>query len=197
LAYSSGSIEITTTAVPASDWQFASELLSAMADESGSNPDPGKGQPSSSPSHSQTSESAPPQLRLLLAEDNLPDALLVRQAIQNENLPLEVYTVADGEQALEFIERAEKDHTAPTLHAMILDLNLPKIDGFEILRRIRASEKYKNVPVLIVTSSDSPADRSEGASLGASYFRKPAAYAEFLKIGATLKRFLEENGLLI
>jgi two-component system, chemotaxis family, response regulator Rcp1 len=135
-------------------------------------------------------------LQLLLAEDNFPDALLVREAIRKENLPLEVSIVADGEQALEFIERAEKDPAAPTFHALILDLNLPKIDGFEILRRIRASEKYRNVPVLIVTSSDSPADRSEGASLGAGYFRKPPDYAEFLKIGATLKRFLEENGLL-
>ena len=73
---------------------------------------------------------------------------------------------------------------------------IPKIDGFEVLRRVRASEKFKNIPALFVTSSDSPLDRSEAAHLGASYFRKPVSYEEFVKIGAVLRRFLEDNGLL-
>jgi len=78
----------------------------------------------------------------------------------------------------------------------LLDLNLPKVNGFEVLRRIRASDKCKNIPVLIVTSSDSPTDRSEAAKLGAIYFRKPVSYDEFVKIGAFLRRFLKDNGLL-
>lgn len=141
-------------------------------------------------------ESAPRRLNLLLAEDNLPDALLVREAIRMENLPLDVHLASDGEQALDFIERAEHDPDAPCPQIMLLDLNLPKADGFEVLRRVRASAKCKNIPVLIFTSSDSPEDRSESARMGASYFRKPPVYGEFLKIGARLKRFLEENGLL-
>jgi CheY-like chemotaxis protein len=135
-------------------------------------------------------------LKVLLAEDNLPDALLVREAIKKEDLPLEVYMVADGEQALEFMERAEKDPDAPCPHALLLDLNLPKVDGIELLRKLRAGERYKDLPVLVITSSDSPADRSESARLGAAYFRKPPVYSEFLKIGGALRRFLEENGLL-
>jgi DNA-binding response OmpR family regulator len=135
-------------------------------------------------------------LNLLLAEDNLPDALLVREAIRMENLPLEVHIASDGERALEFLKRSEQDQDAPRPHILLLDLNLPKVDGFEVLRRIRASEKYKHLPVLIITSSDSPADRSESAKLGAGYFRKPPDYEEFLKIGLALKRLLEEHSLL-
>ncbi len=120
----------------------------------------------------------------------------MREAIKKEDLPLEVHVVVDGAQALEFMERGEKDPDAPSPQVLLLDLNLPKIDGIEVLRKIRAGGKYKDIPVIVITSSDSPADRSESARLGAGYFRKPPAYAEFLKIGATLRRLLEDNGLL-
>jgi CheY-like chemotaxis protein len=113
-----------------------------------------------------------------------------------ENLPLEVYLVADGAQAIEFVAAAEKDAAAPFPHLLLLDLNLPKIDGLEVLRRIRSGEKCRDIPVLVVTSSDSPADRSGAAQLGARYFRKPVTYDEFVKIGAILRDFLEEQGLL-
>jgi DNA-binding response OmpR family regulator len=122
--------------------------------------------------------------------------LLVREAIRMENLPLEVQIAPDGERALEIIVRAENDADAPRPHILLLDLNLPKIDGFELLRRIRASDKFKDIPVVIVTSSDSPADRSEAARLGARYFRKPVTYDEFVKIGGFLRQLLEEKGLL-
>ena len=79
---------------------------------------------------------------------------------------------------------------------MLLDLNLPRIDGFEVLRRLRATKKFPNIPVLVVTSSDSPSDRNEAARLGASYFRKPVTYEEFLGIGRFLRQFLERSGLL-
>jgi DNA-binding response OmpR family regulator len=131
-----------------------------------------------------------------MAEDNLADALLVREAIRLENLPLDVYGALDGEVAIEFLGKAETDPEAPAPELVLLDLNLPKRDGFEVLRRIRASKKYGNVPVIIMTSSDSKADRNEGASLGAGYFRKPPNYQEFMKIGLTLRRFLEDSGLL-
>ncbi len=126
---------------------------------------------------------SPQTLNLLLAEDNLPDALVVREAITAEGLPLEVHVVADGEKAVDFIARAEQDPDAPCPHILVLDLNLPRIDGFEVLRRLRASDKCKHV-------------RSEAARLGAAFFRKPVTYDEFLKIGAFLRRFLQDNGLI-
>jgi DNA-binding response OmpR family regulator len=135
-------------------------------------------------------------LNLLLAEDNLPDALLVREAIRMEDLPLDVHIASDGERALEFLKNSEQDPNAPCPHVLLLDLNLPRVDGFEVLRRIRANEKQKHLPVLIITSSDSPADRSQSARLGAGYFRKPPDYEEFLKIGVALRRLLQEHDLL-
>jgi len=113
-----------------------------------------------------------------------------------ENLPLEVHIASDGEMAVEFVARAERDPEAQRPHLLVLDLNLPKIDGFDVLRRIRASDKYKNIPVLVISSSDSPADRNEAAKLGARYFRKPVSYEEFLKVGALLRQFLSDSGLL-
>jgi CheY-like chemotaxis protein len=194
--YSSGCIATGNTAVPASDWQFASGWLSVMADESGSNRRPGQEQLSSSRSQNMPPEPIQQPLILLLAEDNLPDALLVREAIRAENLPLTVYVEPDRERTMDFVLRAEKDPDAPCPQLLLLDLNLPRIGGFEVLRRVRANDRFKNIPVVIVTSSDSLTDRSEAAGLGAGYFRKPVTYDEFIKIGAFLRRFLEENGLL-
>jgi DNA-binding response OmpR family regulator len=131
-----------------------------------------------------------------LAEDNLPDALLVREAIRMENLPVEVHVAPDGECAVDFIEAAEKDPTAPCPHLVLLDLNLPKVDGLDVLRRIRASQKCKGVPVLVVTSSDSPSDRRGAAQLGAGYFQKPVSYDEFVKVGSVLRALMVEEGLL-
>jgi DNA-binding response OmpR family regulator len=131
-----------------------------------------------------------------LVEDNLPDALVIREAIRKENLPIEIHIAPDGERAMEFIRAAETNENAPCPQVLMLDLNLPKLDGFEVLRAIRATEKFKEIPVLVVTSSDSPSDRSEVAKLGAGYFRKPITYLEFVKIGSILRLFLEENRLL-
>lgn len=135
-------------------------------------------------------------MNLLLAEDNLPDALLVQEAIRQENLPVQVRLATDGEQAIAFIEKAENDPAASCPDILLLDLNLPKIDGFEVLRRIRSSVRCRDAAVLIVTSSDSPEDRSQAAKLGAGYFRKPISYTEFLKLGSVLRRFLQDRGIL-
>jgi chemotaxis family two-component system response regulator Rcp1 len=113
-----------------------------------------------------------------------------------ENLPLDVHIAPDGEKAIEFIARAEADPEAPCPRLLLLDLNLPKVDGFEVLRRLRASERLKAIPVLIISSSDSPNDRSQAAKLGAGYFRKTPSYEEFLKLGPVLGQLLKENGLL-
>ena len=120
----------------------------------------------------------------------------MREAIRRENLPLEVHLAPDGQRAIEFIAKAEEDPDAPIPQFLLLDLNLPKVDGFDVLRRLRASEKFKTTPVLVVSSSDSPSDRSQAAALGAGYFRKPPSYEEFLKLGAVLKQLLIDSGAL-
>ena len=196
MAYSNGSIMATSTAVPASAWRFASAWLSATAGESGSNLNPAKDPLSTSPSRGTPESSVPRRLNLLLAEDNLPDALLIREVIRTENLPLEMHVTSDGQSAIEFIESADANPNAPCPHLLLLDLNLPKRDGFEVLKRLRESDRCKSVPVVIITSSDSPSDRAQAAALGAAYFRKPPSYEEFMKLGGFLKKLLKDSGAM-
>jgi len=196
LVFSNGFIAIRNTPAPGLDWLFATGLSSVMADESGSSRNPIKGPPSTSPSPDTIRDPARPPLNLLVVEDNLPDALIIKEAIRKESLPVKVQIVPDGERALELILAADKDDQAECPQALLLDLNLPKVDGFEVLRALRGSTRFRNLPVLVVTSSDSPGDRSEVAKLGASYFRKPVTYTDFVKIGKFVKSFLQEHQLL-
>lgn len=131
-----------------------------------------------------------------MAEDNLADALLVKQAIALEDLPLDVCILSDGEKAIDFIRSVEKTPDMPCPHLLLLDLNLPKRDGFEVLRELRSGGRCGQIPVLIITSSDSPADQNQASALGARYFRKPADYDEFLKLGGVLRQLLIDNGML-
>src|SRR4051794_18921544 len=112
---------------------------------------------------------------VLLAEDNRADALLIEEAIEAYKLPIELHVVEDGEAASAFIQRAETDPEAPCPQLLILDLNLPIRSGIEVLRMVRAGRRCRGVPVIIVTSSNSPRDRKEVARHGADhYFRKPS-----------------------
>ena len=196
MEYSSGYMINDNTAALASVSQFASAWLSVMAAESGSSRNPGEGRPSPLPSRDTREGSLPRRLTLLLAEDNLPDVLLVREIVREENLPLDVHVAADGQAAIAFIESAEADANAPAPDFVLLDLNLPKRDGFEVLRRLRLSAKFQDTPVLIMTSSDAPADVRMAASLGAGYFHKPASYDEFMKLGDVMRERLKGAGLI-
>lgn len=121
---------------------------------------------------------------------------MVREVIRAESLPLDLHIASDGQFAIDFIEKAETDPNSPCPHLLLLDLNLPKRDGFEVLTRLRESERCRTVPVVIITSSDSPSDRAQAAALGAAYFRKPPSYEEFMKLGGVLKKLLKDSGAL-
>ena len=131
-----------------------------------------------------------------MVEDNLPDALIVREVVADQRLAFDIHHVSDGAQAVEFLSRAERDPLAPGADLVLLDLNLPKMDGFEVLRHIRASGKHAHVPVIIVTSSDSPQDKQKAADMASGYFRKPTDYFEYLKLGEVLKQFAQQQGWL-
>ena len=132
----------------------------------------------------------------LLVEDNRADALLVQEAIALHELPIELHVVEDGEQAFQFIERVDGDPEAPAPGIILLDLNLPKRHGKEVLQSVRASRRCRNTPVLIITSSDLSVERDELARLGANrYFRKPFSYDEFMKVGEVLKEILKDSSI--
>ncbi len=129
-------------------------------------------------------------MQVVLAEDNPGDVFLVREALQTHGLAAQLTVQQDGEQMLRFIERVESgQESCPDL--VLLDLNLPKRSGESLLKRIRESPLCSKVPVLIVTSSDSPRDREVSARLGASgYFRKPPDFDEFLQLGIVVKQLI-------
>ena len=120
---------------------------------------------------------------ILLVEDNPDDEALTLRALKKNNIGNELAVVRDGAEALDFLfcqgAYADRDpHDLPQV--ILLDLKLPKIDGLEVLRRIRANEKTHLLPVVILTSSDEEKDVLTSYSLGAnSYIRKPVDYVQF------------------
>ena len=133
---------------------------------------------------------------ILLAEDNRADVFVVRKSLQDHGIPHDLVIVADGEQAFRFIESVEAGAARPSL--VLLDLNLPRRTGQEVLERLRSSPACSRIPTIILTSSDAPADRALSAELGANtYFRKPFELEEFLHLGELVKQILgDENACL-
>ena len=125
-------------------------------------------------------------------EDNKADVFLLREAIRSAKIHAQLHIVNDGDKAIEFIERAEADESVARPAMILLDLNLPRKSGMEVLRHVRNSRRCADALVIIVTSSDSENDRLETARLGASrYFRKPSSYEAFIRIGEIVRDMLE------
>lgn len=127
--------------------------------------------------------------RILVAEDNPADVYLLREAFNVAGEDIEIVVVSDGEQALEYVQRQGRFGNAAVPDLVVLDLNLPKSDGGDVLRCIRETPAYSDVPVVVLTSSDSPRDRKTAESLGANCFiTKPSDLDAFLALGRTLMR---------
>jgi two-component system, chemotaxis family, response regulator Rcp1 len=132
--------------------------------------------------------------KILVAEDNPADVYLIRAALQEHGVDLPLQVAADGREVLQIICQLE-GMAETQLNLIILDLNLPRHDGIEILQRLRESERLSRVPVVVLTSSDSPRDRILASELGAaSYLRKPSSLEQFLGLGAVFKELLGRPG---
>ena len=115
---------------------------------------------------------------ILLVEDNSNDELLTLRALKKNKIKNEVVVARDGVQALDYLFGAE--NTPPLPQVVLLDLKLPKVDGLEVLQRIRATEKTKRLPVVILTSSNEEKDLVACYDRGAnSYIRKPVDFNQF------------------
>lgn len=131
---------------------------------------------------------------ILLAEDNIGDVMLVREALAAHNVENTLHVVTDGQEALEFIAAMGETQSTPCPDLMLLDMNLPKADGVCILAAFRQHQACTKTPVIIVTSSNSTKDRNRVAALGVDeYFRKPPDFDEFMKLGKIVKEVLEGN----
>lgn len=128
--------------------------------------------------------------KILLAEDHPADAYLIRAALEEHGVDVPIQVAADGSEVLQIIERQEMPGESQ-LSLIILDLNLPRHDGIEILQRLREKEWGPRIPVVVLTSSDSPRDRILAKELGAADFlRKPSNLEQFLSLGAVFKEVL-------
>jgi CheY-like chemotaxis protein len=137
----------------------------------------------------------PRNYQVLLAEDNQGDVFLVREALRVHGIPFEMHVASDGPEVESYIEslgRKGDDPLCPDV--FLLDLNLPKVDGHEILREFRQHPVCSEVPVVVITSSDSPKDRERARLLGATvYFRKPSDLAEYMTLGSVVRELLGAN----
>jgi two-component system, chemotaxis family, response regulator Rcp1 len=139
------------------------------------------------------------RFHIVLVEDAEPDVLLVREALEQSGLDFELQVFDDGEQGVDFIETMDRDANLHRPHLFLLDLNLPKKTGGQILERVRQSPTCGRIPVVILTSSDSQKDKAQAAFLNATgYFRKPSRLDEFMKLGPYVRDLLnrqsEANG---
>src|SRR5271157_5466585 len=130
-------------------------------------------------------------IEIILVEDNPADVEMTLEALKERNLANKVHVLRDGVEALAYIMNnvdcrpGKADEHRPKL--ILLDLKLPKVDGLEVLKRIRADDRTKSVPVVILTSSNEERDRTEGYKLGAnSYVVKPVDFDDFARAVAEI-----------
>lgn len=123
---------------------------------------------------------------ILLVEDNADDELLTRRALERNRIYNEVVVARDGVEALDYLfctgEHAGRD-PADLPELVLLDLNLPRIDGIEVLRRLRSDPRTALLPVVVLTTSTEPADvASSYEQFANSYVRKPVAFGDFIEV---------------
>lgn len=135
----------------------------------------------------------PNSYRLLVIEDSDADVFLIRKALVESRIPAAVQVCSDGEAALRVIGSAE---AAEIPDAIVLDLALPRVPGIDVLRNLSKRPAFAGVPVMVFTSSPSPADRHQAEMAGrVRYVQKPTGLNEFLHaVSENVKAMLSERG---
>jgi CheY-like chemotaxis protein len=130
-------------------------------------------------------------IQVLLVEDNLGDVELTRLALEESALSIDLIVVGDGAAALEFLQALKQDATAASYPDLILlDLNLPKKSGHEVLAAIKADRSLKRIPVLVLTTSQAEEDILQAYDRYASgYIAKPASFERFVQVVRSIENF--------
>ena len=132
--------------------------------------------------------------QIVLIEDAESDVFLIREAMEHAALAFDLHVLGDGEEALELITKIDSNETMPPPRLIILDLNLPKVSGGQVLAHVRQSSRCCAVPVLVLTSSDSSKDKAEISQFAAThYFRKSSSLGEFMSLGLFVRNLLESG----
>lgn len=135
--------------------------------------------------------------QILLVEDNPGDVFLMKRALKQADLDCEVVHLPDGAAAVEYVRRREPLERRPVPDLAMLDMNLPKKDGAEVLEVMRQIPEYANVPVVMISSAASPRDRERTSGLGDTrYITKPMDLGGYVKIGELLKEILVSGRVL-
>jgi len=129
--------------------------------------------------------------RILLAEDNPGDVLLFREALKSCSFPCELLVAENGQKAIEMVRNHSEAGSGGRLDLAVLDVNLPKHNGDEVLRQIRLEPALSSLPVVMLSSSSWPADEQRAGELGATLFlQKPSALDQLLEIAKIIEGLL-------
>lgn len=121
--------------------------------------------------------------RILLVEDNPGDIRLTQEALKESQLDIHLDVVSDGEQAIDFLNKRNKYAESIRPHIILLDLNLPKKNGIEVLKEVKVQDSLKSIPIIVLTTSDADHDISKAYSLHANcYILKPVDFDDFAKV---------------
>lgn len=127
---------------------------------------------------------------IFLAEDNSADVFLIREALSQRGSAYELIVAEDGARVTNILERL--GHDLPLPRIVLMDLNLPKVDGSDLLQKIRSHPATAKLPVIVITSSRSPRDRALAEQYNAHYFHKPFELAEFLNLGEVVWQLVDQ-----
>ena len=120
---------------------------------------------------------------VLLVEDDPGDVLMTREAFEHHKLRNKLHVVADGVEALQFLRREGEHADAPRPGLVLLDLNLPRMDGREVLAEIKSDESLRSIPVVVLTTSEAEEDILRSYSLHANaYITKPVDFDRFIEV---------------
>ena len=132
----------------------------------------------------------PEHLTIMIMEDNRADVYLLKQALQKAELNFTAFVFEDGQSAFEYMENDSATEAKPVPDLAILDLNVPKRDGSEVLAYIRSDPRYQNIAVVVLSSSPKQ-DICKHAARADCYITKPLELDEFLKIGHEIRECVE------
>lgn len=136
----------------------------------------------------------PRPFRVLLVEDNPADVMVVEEILAEQPVRFEIVVAPDGQEAIRILRGLDGDASLPSFDIALLDLNLPKHTGHEVLAELRKTERSGQIPVIIVTSSRSASDIKRVRELGANeYFEKVADLDAYSALGALVVRTLRQT----
>jgi two-component system, chemotaxis family, response regulator Rcp1 len=134
--------------------------------------------------------SAAQRIQILLVEDNPDDVLLTAEVLRETRIPSDLHVAMDGEEAMDFFHRRDQFADAPVPDLVLLDLNLPKKDGRQVLAELKADPRLRRIPVIVLTTSAAERDVLHAYDTHVNaYVRKPVGYAALLDVVRSIQAF--------